>query len=937
MVDLVIQASFNKGEWAPQLYARVDVQGYRQGAALLQNFTVDYRGGASTRPGSRYILQAWKSQYTVRMITFQAAFNVGYAMEFGQNYIRFYYQGSPVVESGFSVTGITNANPAVATIPGHNYSVGQTIFISGVLGMTQIDGRYFDVLAVAGNNVTLGTLNGANLDSTAFGAYTSGGTAQRVYTLTSPYAASDLALIKFAQIQNQMVLVHPNYAPYTLTLVAATNWTLVAISFGSTAAAPTNVAVTTTLGNASTNYSYVVTSLDASGQESAPSTPASLLSKQDIRSNAGTNKVTWTPSATGVAYNVYESEVSYFGVIPQGITYGFLGTTKGTTFVDSNISPDFAETPPVTYDPFTGSGVLNVVVSVAGTYTSVPTATPSGGSPSVAASFAPWLGINSPTVATAGTGYAVGDTINLGNSVVLTVATLSGSGVATVTVASAGYLSSGSTPSNPVSQVTTSGAGSGATFNLTWGVGGVTVSTPGAGYLSTPTVVFGSGSAVATATLGASSAGNPSAVSFFQQRLVLAGPTTSPSTFYMSQPGLYYNFNITDPVQASNSITETLVSTTLESIKSIVSSTSGMLVLTDKGSWLINGGSSGSAVSPTAIVASKQSSRGANDVPPIVANYDVLYIGAKGSAVYDLAYNIYFNVFTGTDISINASHLFYGYTIKEWAWAESPFYLAWAVRSDGVMLTLTFLKEQEFSGWTHQTTQGLYQSVCAVTETTTYAGIVDAVYTVVQRTVNGSTVQYIERIADRVFPNGVSSAWCVDAGIQYSGTPASTFSGAEHLAGLTVTGLADGTVITPFVMPASGIFTLGASYSTVTIGLGFTCELQTLAIDVGQAPIQGKLKRIPDVDVRVNNALGLSIGASFTTLVPMKDLVVGAVGSMQSGLNQPLQVVGGLFSGDTRTILDPSYNVYGQFCIQQSQPLPATVLGVFPRLVLGDT
>jgi hypothetical protein len=746
-----------------------------------------------------------------------------------------------------------------------------------------------------------------------------------------------LALVKFAQIQNQMVLVHPNYPPYTLTLVTATNWTLIAVPFGSTAAAPTNVTVTSTLGNDRTNYAYVVTSLDASGQESAPSAVAALANKQDIRANAGTNLITWTPSATGVAYNVYESEVSYFGVVPQGVTLGFIGTTKGTSFVDSNIAPDFAETPPVTYNPFTGSGILNVVVNTAGTYTSVPTVTPTGGTPSVAAVLAAWLGIYTPVVAAGGAAYVVGDTINLGNSVVLTVATVTSGAVATVTVALGGYIPSGSTPANPVAQVATSGSGTGATFTLTWGVGGVNVVTAGAGYQSVPNLVFGSGIAVATATLGASAAGNPSVVSFFQQRLVLAGPTTSPSTFYMSQPGLYYNFNITDPVQADNSITETLVSTTLESIKAIVSSTSGMLVLTDKGSWLINGGSSGSAVSPTAIVASKQSSRGANDVPPIVANYDVLYVGSKSNAVYDLAYNIYFNVFTGTDISINASHLFFGYSIKGWAWAEAPFYLVWAVRSDGVMLTLTFLKEQEFAGWSHQTTQGLYQSVCAVTEATQYSGNVDAVYTVVQRTVNGSTVQYIERIADRVFPNGVSSAWCVDAGIQYVGTPASTFSGAEHLAGLTVTGLADGTVITPFTMPASGVFTLPGAYSTVTVGLGFTAQLQTLAIDVGQAPIQGKLKKIPDVDVRVNNTLGLSIGASFSTLTTMKDLVQGAVGSMQTGMNQPMQVVNGLFSGDARTILDPSYNVYGQFCIQQSQPYPATVLGVFPRLVLGDT
>jgi hypothetical protein len=415
----------------------------------------------------------------------------------------------------------------------------------------------------------------------------------------------------------------------------------------------------------------------------------------------------------------------------------------------------------------------------------------------------------------------------------------------------------------------------------------------------------------------------------------------------MSQPGLYFNFDTTNPTEPDNAITETIVDGTLQTIQSIASATSGMLLLTDKATFLINGGSAGSAVSPSQIVANKQSSVGASNLPPIVANYDILFVQSKGSAVRDLAYNIYFSVFTGTDISITASHMFYGHNLTAWAWAEEPFHVVWAVRDDGVMLTLTFLKEQEFVGWTRQITQGLFKSVCTVTEATIYAGNVDAVYTVVQRVVNGNTVQYIERVADRVFPNGLSSAWCVDAGIQFSGSPALSFQGASHLAGLTVTGLAtDDTgavsIITPFAMAVNGQFTLPAppspatGYTMVTIGLGFTCKLQTLAIDTGQAPIQGKLKKIPQVDVRVNQTLGLTIGSDFSAShqVPMKDLIIGNVSSQLTG--QANQVITGLTSGDAQTILDNTYTVPGQYCIEQPNPYPATVLGVFPTIIMGD-
>ena len=124
MADISNQCSFNSGEWAPALNARVDLAKYKSGAALLLNFFVDYRGGASTRPGDKYIIQAKDSAHQVRLIPFQASFNVGYILEFGASYIRFIYQGSPITETGLAITAATKANPCVITVPGNPWSVG---------------------------------------------------------------------------------------------------------------------------------------------------------------------------------------------------------------------------------------------------------------------------------------------------------------------------------------------------------------------------------------------------------------------------------------------------------------------------------------------------------------------------------------------------------------------------------------------------------------------------------------------------------------------------------------------------------------------------------------------------------------------------------------------------------------------------------------------
>jgi hypothetical protein len=74
--------------------------------------------------------------------------------------------------------------------------------------------------------------------------------------------------------------------------------------------------------------------------------------------------------------------------------------------------------------------------------------------------------VNSAVVAAGGTGYAVGNTITLPNGVVLTVATLAVTAVATVTITNPGSVTT--PPVNPVAQSSSSGAGTGATFNLTW-------------------------------------------------------------------------------------------------------------------------------------------------------------------------------------------------------------------------------------------------------------------------------------------------------------------------------------------------------------------------------------------------------------------------------------------------------------------------------------
>jgi len=501
----------------------------------------------------------------------------------------------------------------------------------------------------------------------------------------------------------------------------------------------------------------------------------------------------------------------------------------------------------------------------------------------------------------------------------------------------------------------------------------------------------------------------PSCNCYFQQRAYYAASTNFPTTFWASQPGAYNNFNISDPIIDSDSITGTLVSLQLNYIKAMLPMPGGLVFLTSGGAWQLSSGSGGlaatAAVTPTNATATPQAYNGSSDVPPIVVNYDVLYVQSKGSIVRDLSYNIYANIYTGADISVISNHLFFGHQIREWSYAEEPFKIIWSVRDDGTLLSLTFIREQEIIGWARHDTQGFFRSTCTVRESDH-----DAPYFIVRRYLNGMWLQSIERMEDRIFSYGPEDAFSVDCGVPstlpapaatitpwstsgavtftasaavfaagdvgkvlrvaggiasitafasstiVSGTwlqkpsqcipevfednvpcpadagtwtltrPFTTFFGLDHLEGMTVTILADG-IVAPNQVVSGGKVTLPFPASKVAIGLSYTCQLQTMYLDTGEPTIQGKRKQIPQLTIRVNETRGTKVGRTWETVVPVKQFAPNVP------LGQPIPFA----NGDAFFNLDPLWDVPGQICIVQDDPLPATILGVIPEVTVGDT
>lgn len=704
-----IQTAFVSGELSPALWGRVDHEKFKFGASTMRNGYVNFQGGYSSRAGLAYVgmckqgapnAGGTSTSNPPRDISFQFSVTQSYVLEFGDLYMRIKYQGAYITETAENVSAITRANPGVFTVSSHGYNNGDWVFPLNIGGMTSLNGLTYIVQNKTTNTFTLTDLFGNAIDTSLLSAYTSGGTFARIYTVVSPYAAIDLPYLKFTQSADEMSLTCWNqstlteYQPYDLVRSGNTSWAFTATTFGSTIAAPSNVAATAQNSTTkNTWYSYVVTAFSSDEDESVASS-AVYIQNNNISVNAGSNTITWSPVAGASYYNVYSSTPYYStgGTAPVqvGVSYGYTGNSLGTSFVDSNIVADFTTTPPIHADPF-ARGQINGVTITAG-----------------------------------GSGYSQA-------GVTYTITTSTGTGF------------------------------SGTPIILGDVVNGFYITNPGKNYALTDTITFTADGSSATANLvvGPETSTYPGVVSYFQERRGYASTQNNPDTYYFSHPATFTTMDTSIPISADDAIIGTPWAQQVNGIQFMTPMPGGLVVFTGGGAWQLSGGTS-IAFTPIDQTAQPQSRYGCSStVPPIPVNFHILFVRENNGVVYDLVFNFYANIYTGSDLTLYSNHLFNGYTIVQWAYAEKPSKLVWAVRNDGTLLCMTYIAEQQEQGWSRHDTNGLFIGVCSVEEPP-----VDAVYCIVQRYIQGHWVYYSERFNNRIWLNS-ESCFCVDSGLSY--------------------------------------------------------------------------------------------------------------------------------------------------------------------------
>jgi len=442
-----------------------------------------------------------------------------------------------------------------------------------------------------------------------------------------------------------------------------------------------------------------------------------------------------------------------------------------------------------------------------------------------------------------------------------------------------------------------------------------------------------SGSASTDFALGSFSdtTGYPSCVTFFEQRLVFAATLSQPQTLFFSKSGDYENMddNYHGTVADDDAIIYTIASNQVNAIR-FMTATRTLIIGTAGGEFAVSGGGTDIAITPTNILIKKQSNNGAANVDALAVGNATLFLQRARRKLRELAYNFDVDGYVAPDLTILAEHISEG-GFKQLSYQQEPNQVIWCARNDGQLVGLTYQREQQVVAWHRHIFGGAFGSGIAVCDSVATIPTDDSEYqtwVIVKRTINGATKRYVEYIHQYDFDETDDTSFnFLDSQLSYDGSAVTNISGLAHLEGQTVSVLADGATH-PDKVVSSGSITLERAASKVKVGLSYTSLLQTMRIDAGSqnGTSQSKTKRIYEITARLYESIGVEIGPDLANMerIPFRS----SANAMDSGIN--------VFTGDKEIEFRGNYETDGFIFVRQTQPLPLTILSLYPKLQTND-
>lgn len=430
--------------------------------------------------------------------------------------------------------------------------------------------------------------------------------------------------------------------------------------------------------------------------------------------------------------------------------------------------------------------------------------------------------------------------------------------------------------------------------------------------------------------------GYPKVITFFQDRVFLAGAWQYPDRYDLTKTGGYsstfFNFAPTDrdgTVTDDAAINGTLQSGQINTIHWANEDGRGLVIGTYDNEWILRPDSSNGVLTPTNSKADKISGIGSAYIQPFTAESGTIFIQRARRKVHDLIYNYDRDQLKPRDIVVVSEHITKT-GISQIVFQQEPFNVIWMRRTDGLLIGLTYYPDESvFAAHRHPLggTDAMVKSLSIIPSADESR---DELTMIVERTVDGSTVKYIEYMMP-LYERGddKEDAFYVDSGVTYDSTATDTVTGLDHLEGEVVKLMVDGNSH-PDLTVSGGSVTLGNNItgSVIQVGLGSTWVIKLQRQEAGSKDgvSQGKIKKVQGIVVRLLDTLGLKYGPSADDL---EEYDFEQAQSYDESL--------ALYSGDTPYLTGPfGYDTDGFIYLSHDGVFPATVSGIMPQVITED-
>lgn len=332
-------------------------------------------------------------------------------------------------------------------------------------------------------------------------------------------------------------------------------------------------------------------------------------------------------------------------------------------------------------------------------------------------------------------------------------------------------------------------------------------------------------------------------------------------------------------------------------------------------------------LTPTNFNLKPASTIGSYSVDPTRIDQRGVYVDRSGIRVYELAFDGQSYDYNSSEMTTFNPELCSAGIVRLDA-QRKPDTMIHCVLADGTTAICMYDRQQDVMCWFTYETDGLVEDVVVLPGDN--GSTEDKVYYVVNRTVNGSTVRYLERFAVETECRGANSSKQCDSFITFSNSPASTsISGLSHLVGESVVVWQDG--FTPedpdtglpktYTVSSLGTIRLDIAASVGVVGLPYTASFKSAKLGT-QTSINTPLnqqKRLSHMGLVLAYAhiKGIVFGPDFDHLDDMPGVEEGVAVSdtlVRTSYDEQVFPFPGVWTTDMR------------LCMKSYAPRPVTIM-----------